>query len=361
MANINIQLFSDVIMKNLFQNNLFMYVGTDHSKFVTYLNGDGSQKSAALVHVPSAGNLPVITKNRSIFPVNGIQRTDSDLTYNINEYSTAPWMLQYSEAVTVEYSKVESLLKEMNETILDTVGNETAYAWAPSSATTFGVTRIFRTTGPTGSTALASGATGTRKSMSLNDFAIAKNLLDSDKFPTSERYFIIPSSIWNLDILQLSNVQKFLELGSKSGLREGQIDPQTIPGRLGRIYGFEVIERPTVVVYLTGATPVLQTIGDNGVPTASNATDNQGAIFFHKSAVANAIGQPVLFYNENRADYFGSLFSALIRHGASPLYSTGQVSDFRGIGAIVQINISKITKPKMREGVKFLSSFFLNK
>ena len=335
MANINIQLFSDIIIKNLFQNNTFMYCGTDHSKFVTYTNGNGEEKSAAIVHVPTAGNLPTIVKNRASFPINGIQRTDSDLQYNLNEYSTNPWTLQYSEAITVEYDKASSLLKEMNETLLDTIGNQTAWAWAPTSATSVnGSTVIFKTSGPSGSTALASSATGTRNALSLKDFAVAKNKLDADKFPTSERFFVVPSAQWNLDVLQLANVVQFLQLGDKSGLREGQIDPQTIPGYVGRIYGFSVIERPQVVIYTSGGT--LAAFGDNGYQTSGASGDNLAALAFHKSAVASAIGKPVLFYEPVRADYFGSLFSALIRHGAVTTYSTNGVADYRGVCAISQ-------------------------
>ena len=331
---LNIELFSSVINKNLFQNNTFMHMGTDHSQYIKYLAGDGKTKGAAVVHVPSAGALPVITKNLTSFPATAVQRTDVDLTYNLNAYYTIPWFMTQVEAETVAYDKAADLVYGMTNVLAETLGNNTAYAWAPSSATTFGNTRIFRTSGASNSDALASGATGSRAAITLASFAVAKNCLDNDRMPAdNERYFIIPSSMWNMQVLQLANIQQFLQLGSVAGLQEGQISPQTIPGYVGRIYGFNVIERPSVVTYTTGATPSLIAIGDNGVQTTSNTTDNLGCIFFAKTAVSNSIGEPVLFYNPERAEYYGSLFSAYIRHGAAQLRSA---IDGRGVGAIVQ-------------------------
>lgn len=329
---LNIELFSAVINKNLFQNNTFMRMGTDHSQYVRYLNGDGQQKGAAVVHVPSAGARPVITKNQTSFPVTAANRTDVDLTYNIDAYYTTPWYMTQVESETVAYDKAESLVYGMVGTLGETLGNQTAYKWAPSTASTFGTTRIFRTLGLPQSAALASGATGSRSAITLSNFAQAKNLMDSDLMPADgERYFVIPSAMWNFDVLPLANLTQYLQLGSTAGLQEGQITPQTIPGYVGRIYGFNVIERPSVVIYTSGLT--LININDAGVPTTSNATDELGCIFFHKTAVSNAIGETILFYNPDRAEYYGSLFSAYIRHGAAQLRST---IDGKGVGAIVQ-------------------------
>jgi len=144
---INIELFTKVINDNLFQNNTFMRMGTDHSQYVRYLDGDGSTKGAAVVHVPSAGNVPSVTKNRSSFPITALNRTDVDLTYNINMYDAGVWYMTQTEAETVAYDKAASLVREQVSQLGEVIGNQTAYAWAPTSATTYGVTRMLRTTG----------------------------------------------------------------------------------------------------------------------------------------------------------------------------------------------------------------------
>jgi hypothetical protein len=334
---LNIELFTSVIMDNVFPNDTFMTRGTDHSQYVKYLMGDGKTAGAAIVHIPQAGAVPIVAMNRSLFPASAIARTDTDLTYSINEYSCNPFYLEYSEAETVAYDKAASLLYNMTQVLKQTIGNQTAYAWAPSGTTTAGVTRIVRTSGPSGSTALSSGATGTRNSLALADIANAKNILDQDFAIDSMRSLVLPSALWNIDILQLSNITKFLELGDKSGLREGTIDPQTIEGYVGKIYGFDVFTRPSVVVYqltaTTGTTVIqgLAPIGANGVPVSAATSDELGAIFFQQNGVSNAIGETIIFWNPDRAEYYGSLMSALVRQGAAKMRADGKF-----VGAIVQ-------------------------
>ena len=147
-----------------------------------------------------------------------------------------------------------------------------------------------------------------------------------------ERTLVIPSAIWNNDILTTSNLQKYLELGSTSGLREGTVDPSVIEGYVGRIYGFDVYTRPQVVVYnVSGGVYSIPTLSDAGVPTTTGATDCLASVFYAKNGVSNAEGATVIFYEAVRADYYGALFSCLVRHGASKMRNDGKF-----IGAIAQ-------------------------
>jgi hypothetical protein len=338
MAAINLALYSQVIMDNLYKGNPFMQMCTDDSRFVRYLDGDGSTKGAAVVHIPAAGAVPTITQNRSSFPITALNRTDVDLTYNINTYDAGVWYMTQVEAETVAYDKASSLVREQVNALAQTLGNQICYALAPS-AVTYGVTRVIRTNGVLQSVALSSGATGSRSGLTLNNVANAMNMLDSDNMPYDERFMVFPSAQWNLEILNLANLQQFLELGSKSGLRAGTVDdvtsPEMIKGYVGNLYGFNCYKRQTVVSYLTGSTPVLQTIGGNGEITATNTTDNLAVLFWGKIATSVAQGETIVFYNPDRAEYLGGLFSAYVRLGAAQSRSaitTGQL----GIGAIVQ-------------------------
>ncbi len=334
---INIELFTTVIQEQTFPNNTFITRGTDHSQYVKYLQGNGKESGAAVVHIPNAGAITTVTKNRASFPATASNRTDVDLTYNIDEYSVAPFYLEYSDAETVAYDKASSLLYAMTNTLKQTIGNNTAYKWSPTAVTDAnGVTRILRTTGAaTGP--LASGATGTRLALTINDIARAKNVLDQDFALDSMRTLVIPSAMWNTDILSTSTVQKFLELGSTAGLREGTIDPQTIEGYVGKVFGFDVYTRPSVTVWSAttsaGTSISLTLIGDNGTPTTSGTSDDLGCIFFQQLGVSNAVGEVVIFWNPERAEYYGSLMSCLVRHGAAKTRTDGKL-----VGGIVQAN-----------------------
>jgi hypothetical protein len=340
---LNIELFDSVINEGLYKQNIFMAgnLGMDHSKFVKYLDGDGSTKGAAVVHVPSASaTLPTITKNRSSFPITANSRVDVDMSYNINGYDSGAFSLSQIDASTVAYDKAASLMYNINQALGQVVGNQTAYAWSPTSATTFGTQRIIRTSGATQTAALAlPGASGqSRNALTLANIAQAKNMLDQDLMPAEDRYMVIPNSIWSFDILPLANITQYLQLGSVAGLQEGKISEGKNPSFLGRIYGFNIWERQSVSVYAgssanTDASLALVAINDGGEPSAFTAYDNLAIIFGHRSAVSQAYGQTVMFYQPNNPLYLGDLFSAYIRHGASQLRST---VDGRGVGAIVQ-------------------------
>jgi hypothetical protein len=323
---INKEVWISTINENVFQQSSFMDMGTDHSAYV----------NNATVHVPNAGALPTIVQNRSSFPGTVTQRTDNDLTYNLNEYSATPFLLQYSEELEVNYDKRNSLLYALTQTLHQTIGNQTAYAWAlPNNAGANFSGRTFSTTGAADSTK-PDGATGTRLAVTLSDIAKLKTSLDTDLMPDADRTVVIPSAIWNNQMLQLAALTQVLQYGVNSvGTKEGVLEPASIPGFAGKIYGMNVITRPNVVVYSATSSAhtsvALTAIGDNGTPTTTNANDCFGIIAFQKMAVSNAKGDTKIFYEAERAEYYGSLFSAVVRHGAARLRSDG-----KGVAALVQ-------------------------
>ena len=89
--------------------------------------------------------------------------------------------------------------------------------------------------------------------------------------------------------------------------------------------------RSTVVVYDNTGTPVIKTVKDNGVPSTPASTDNLGALAYHPSFVAKAMGNTEVMINEGVAEYYGSIVSAFQLFGASKM-RTSQV----GVVAIVQ-------------------------
>ena len=105
------EIWLNSIVELLFASNTFAARSVNHSAFVT----------DKTVHVPNAGSAPGVVKNRSTFPGTASQRTDYDLTYDINEYSTDPIHLQYSEEVELSYNKRESILKQMKAALAEAV------------------------------------------------------------------------------------------------------------------------------------------------------------------------------------------------------------------------------------------------
>lgn len=295
------------IQENLFKDNAIITRATNHDGFVNYKT----------VHVPQAGANPTITKNLGSFPAVISQRTDSELTYSMDTYYVQPIHIENGQEIAfLSYDKRMSILNQHISTLEDVLTNNALYKWAPS-----GATRQVRTTGTAVGNALAPSATGTRNAVTLADILKAKSILDSENVPAAGRVLLLPSDMYNAQLLAIADVYQAQSYGT-SALPSGVVT---------RIHGFDVMIRSTVVVYDNTATPVIKAVSDNGAPTTPAATDNLGALAYHPAFVAKAMGATDVFITEQVAEYYGSIVSAMQLFGASKM-RTSQV----GVVAIVQ-------------------------
>ena len=295
------------IQENLFKDNAIITRATNHDGFVNYKT----------VHVPQAGANPTITKNLGSFPAVISQRTDCELTYSMDTYYVQPIHIENGQEIAfLSYDKRMSILNQHISTLEDVLTNNALYKWAPS-----GATRQVRTTGTAVGNALAPSATGNRNAVTLADILKAKSILDSENVPAAGRVLLLPSDMYNAQLLAIADVYQAQSYGT-SALPSGVVT---------RIHGFDVMIRSTVVVYDNTATPVIKAVSDNGAPTTPAATDNLGALAYHPAFVAKAMGATDVFITEQVAEYYGSIVSAMQLFGASKM-RTSQV----GVVAIVQ-------------------------
>lgn len=298
------------IQENLFKNNAIINRAVNHDGFVNYKT----------VHVPQAGANPTISKNISSFPATISQRTDSELTYSMDTYYVEPIHIEKGqETAFISYDKRMSVLRQNISTLEEVLTNHALYKWAPAGAGTF-----VKTTGSAVSSALAPSATSTRLAITLADILSAKAILDAANVPQEGRILLMPSSIYNGQLLAIQDVYQMQSYGS-SALPSGVV---------ARIHGFDIMIRSTVVVYDNTATPVLKTVADGtGAPSSPTTTDNLACLAYHPSFVAKAMGATEVIINEDVAEYYGSLISSFQLFGASKM-RTSQT----GIVAIVQAN-----------------------
>jgi len=294
------------IKEALFQPNPFMQRATDHSMFVNYKT----------VHVPQAGSNQTVKKDRTLLPAAINQRTDTELTYNLAEYTSNPILLTNIEELQINYAKRQSILSSTNAKLSEVTANQTLYAWAPS-----GASRQVRTTGAAAAAYLPhSTATGTRKAITLADIASARAILDNDNVPLEGRVLVMTANMYNNEFLAISNVQQYLSYGQA-----------VLPtGVVNKIFGFDIMIRPTVLFYDNTGTPVIKSVDDEGVQTDA-ASDNAAALAYHPNFVAHALGGIEVFADENKPEYYGSIFSSLVMHGATKLRT-----DQKGVVAIIQ-------------------------
>jgi len=300
------EIWIDDIQENLFASNSFVARGVDHSQWI----------DNKTVHIPQAGANPTVEKDRASVPATIGQRTDTDLQYNMAEFTTDPILIRNLEELQVNYNKRSSVLSQHVSTLGDTIGNHTAYTWAAS-----GASRIVRTTGSAVGTALAPSATGTRKAITLADIATARGVLDKDNAPMEGRVLLMDADVYNSQLLAIPDAYQAQSYG-QSALPSGVI---------ARMFGFDIMIRSTVVVFDNAGTPVIKAINSAGVPSAPAATDNIGCLAFHPNFVSQAVGDTKVFFNEDDAAYYGSYFSGLQMFGAAKLRS-----DQKGIVSIVQ-------------------------
>ena len=320
-AGINREVWETQIQENLFKDNEFMLSMTDESEYVNFLT----------VHNPQAGAAPSVTKNRAKGggPVATNLRTDTTLDWNIDEYTSDPFLITNAEEVQLSYSKMESVLYEMQMNLNQVVADNCLINIAPTGTGTFPDSsvnaNILRSTGVTNndpgnivsSLTYNTGATGNRLNFTLFDIRAAKKFFDKQNVPSGDRHMIMSPDAADQIVSDLI-VTKYRQDAMNV------FDTKT--GSLDTLLGFKIHIRSTVVTYNNAATPVVKAYG-----AGTAATDNDAILFWQKAFVGRATGDIHVYDTPNSAVYYGDVYSTLVRHG-----STKRRTSELGVGAIVQ-------------------------
>lgn len=292
----------DYIMGNLFKDNEFLTYCYKESDSV--LNG-------TVVHIPQAGAKPVVRKNRTLLPGVAVQRTDTDVTYPLDWYTTDPTVITNAEEKEVSYEKMDSVLGEHVDVLNDTIADDILYKWAPTVAAT-----ITRTTGAADAVALAPSGTGTRKALMAKDMRVAQAAMNKAGVSKKDRYAEIPEDMLTqlMEDPKLTGSQLQLLLDAKEG-------------KIVKLFGFEIMTRSHAGLYDNTGTPI-----PKAPETAGATTDNLCVLCWQKNAVAIAQGTIDFFENKKDALFYGDVYSAGVRVGGRKRRGDGY-----GVHAIVQI------------------------
>lgn len=296
------EIWQDHIEGNLFKNNEFLLASTDAGQYV--LQGK-------VVHIPQAGASATVQKNRSSLPATVVQRTDTDVTYTLDEYTTDPILIPNAEQYELSYNKRESVLAEYEASLRQTIADNLLIDWAPTGATG----TIIRTTGTATATTLA-GTTGNRKKFTVNDLKAAQLQLNKQNVPMEGRYALMSADMF----------QQLTDDMSATQYRDFSAAYDVKDGILGRLFGFNIMMRSGVVTYDNAPAPVVNPYG-----AAVNITDNDGILCWQISAVERALGQITFFERIGDPTYYGDVYSVGVRMG-------GRIrrQDAAGIIAIAQ-------------------------
>lgn len=287
------------IVELLFADNTFAARSVDHSPFVTNKT----------VHVPNAGSAPGVVKNRSTFPAGASQREDADLNYDINEYSTNPIHLQYSEAVELSYDKRDSILKQMKSVLAENVHADLVVAWVPA-----GYAKV-ATTGAA-ATAHTPSSTGNRLAMTKADVLAVKKKFDLDDIPQTGRCMLLDAVMYNQLVESLSE--------SEAAAFSASIDAQR--GIVGKLYGFDFYMRSKVLTVNAAGT---------AINPAAAATTSAAGLAWQEDCVSRAEGEHELFDDTGNPLYYGDVMSALVRAGGHYMRA-----DKKGVCVVYQATAS---------------------
>jgi hypothetical protein len=281
-----VTIFAKTVEEKLFPDNAFYMNSQDDSEFVQ------ETESGAMVMYPVSGANPDVEINRSVLPAQIKERVDDSNSYALDEFTTDPSLIRHTEALIVNYNKRASVLRSHTNTINTAVANRFANIWSPD-----GTDNIVRTSGADRSA--APWATGQRKKLTEADVIKVANLMDRMNVDPNNRFTCLPADM----IEDLRGIDNFK--------RQDALGFSNIPsGVIARIHGFWVYSRDYVAVYDNTGTPVKKATG-----AAKASTDNLSGLFWHQDYVTRAKSGVKAFIDEDKPEYYGSIFSFLLRAG----------------------------------------------
>lgn len=291
------------IMAQVFANNEFLYESRDWNEYVN--------KGIKTVTIPQAGLPAGYERNRSSLPATITQRTDSDVTYDMVDYTSNPRLVTELDRIQLSYDKMESEVEQMLENIKEGVAEDILYAWRPALAAS-----IIKTTGATDVSTLP-GTTGNRKAITYKDITKAAEHLNRLNAPKKGRVLLLPSGLYT---------QALNDSDVKNNFNQKLADLET--GFLGTLCGFKIYDRSSAL--LVSNSDVIKT------PGASVAvTDSEAAMYWVKNWVGKSVGNIAMYADDKpRPEYFGKVASAQLQAGGRKAYSDG-----RGVGMIVPTTV----------------------
>jgi hypothetical protein len=277
--------------------------------FLRYSDDDSSSVlGGAVVYIPQAGTDPTVEKNTHTYPGVAVQRTDSDVNYALDVYRTVPSHVAWEEIQTISYNKIDSVVKGHTNVLAEAYGDDMLIKWAPTVAG-----KQIATTGD--DIDAVGNQTGTRKGFDQKDLKRAMIRMNVDKVPKKGRIAVIDDNMYEYfyDSLSAQMFNAFNQFADNAN------------GIVGRLHGFDIITRSSVVEYANGGTL------PNAYAATELATDNLASLCWHPDMVTRAIGDTKPFQNKDDALYYGDIWSMIMRAGGRK-----KRADNIGVYAIVQ-------------------------
>lgn len=287
-------------------------------------NRSGNVLNSTVVHIPQAGAVPNVVRNRSQYPLPMVKRSDNDITYVIDELSSDTTLVKDAEKWELSYTKIPDLLKDHMSELAKRIAQNTLFRWAGKNLgmLNLNLANIVRTTGAAAATYL-SGATGNRNKFLVADLASAKGVIVAQTklvLNTGKRAFFMTEDAYTqlLTDAVFANNQQYDKIGAVF-----------INGDLVKLLGFDIIRTDVMPRFDNSGTPLAKDGLD--VLVVNAASDNDVILAVDFDFVHLAKSDTKMFYQAEDPNYQGDIMNVLGRMGASR-----ERLDQAGVAAVVQ-------------------------
>lgn len=298
------EIWTDYISKNLWKNNDFLLQSADASQHVL---------AGKVVHIANAGNPAGVVRNRTVLPATVVKRADVDITYNLDEYTTNPTLIENAEQVELSYDKVNDVLGDVMASLRQELANWMLYNWVSGLTLSDTLNRVKVTGSAAATWKYAPDVSANMTRFTVDDIRKAAKLLDKNDVPGEDRYCLLDAEAYDqlLEDMKPSTYKDF----------SSYFDAAT--GVVGNLYGFTFYKRSTVL-YANSSFAVL-------APSATSGRIAGAGICWQKQMVERAVGTVDFFENLKDATYFGDIYSGLVRAGGR-----NRRNDGKGIVVLMQ-------------------------
>lgn len=240
------------------------------------------------INFAAIGANPVILKNNATYPIVAAQRTDTALTVGLDYYDTTTTRIYWNrEEVESSYDKLDSVLKQHRNALMQEIVTECLWNYAPLTAAAGAVSA----TGANRAQVIGSQTT-VAATLQIADILAVKERWDALDYPEEGRVIVLNPFHWR-DLLSqdVSLFKAFADISS---------------GKPVSMYGFDF--------YLAANTPLFtkSTLAKKAYGAAAdNTNDCVASVAFNVNEVMKAMGSIDIFYKEKeinpeqRADEVG--------------------------------------------------------
>lgn len=292
---LEVEVWHDTIQEKLLEDNSFLTQVDDVSED-NIING-------TIVHIPQAGDPSPVTKNRTVYPATIRRRTDGEVLYVIDEYTSDPTHITNAETKELSYDKRRSILDQDVANLSEEVaeGMLTNFVVSPvGTNNTLPTSSILETSGNAVESGLA-GSSGNRKSYSLSDLQKLQNFLRKQKAWNEGKMNVLltPDAATQMFPAESSITATYMAAVSEAERRMGI---------MFKAQGFNIFVRSSV--YQLAADKSIKAHG-----SIVNPSDCEAIFAWNKGTVEKAIGKTEAFENIKDATMYGDVYSFLTRMG----------------------------------------------